>query len=304
MSDLRLQIFDGTRQLFSVPARFLVTITDGRGQQRLSEEFTDPVIVVTDLPFFDNENDNYSVVVSADGYQQAGFQPAHLHGDVLNTLDIMLVGKDPGFSFVNARWPAAKQAYPFLSGADEDPAAAEARYENLMDQSEESLACLLNLNEAMSLINLPQYTPLAYLKLLYWEGNYPYAKPPAQDRYYAWCDRGLVDQVKQAEKAGTFVPAPYVLHPGATNSWKQVQFGEANVQLTFHENAVHPENPDWIIVEPDIDYYKNTINHLTLEVLPNEFPGNLTNPISVYVLRWIAGQTMQTPEFAPLYTLD
>ena len=302
MSELQIRIFDGTRQPFAAPANFRVVITDGSGQQHLDQYFNKNVILVSDLPYFDNENDNYSVVVTADKYQDVGYQPVLLSHDVLTTLDLMLISKAPGFSFVNARWPAAKGAYPFLSLSNEDPVAAEARYENLME-AELPLAGFLNIAAAMSQIVLPQNTPLDYLKLLYWDGDYANAKPPAQDRFFAWCDKALVNQVRQAVQAGTFVPAPYVLHPGATNSWKQVRFGEANVQLTFHENAVHPDNPDWIIVEPDIDYYRNPVNHIFLEVLPNIVTHHLTDPIMVYVLRWIAGRTLQTPEFSPLYTL-
>jgi hypothetical protein len=56
------------------------------------------------------------VVVSADGYQQAGFVPVKLSNKYLTTLDLMLIAKDPEFSFVNARWPQALAAYPFLGG--------------------------------------------------------------------------------------------------------------------------------------------------------------------------------------------
>ncbi len=39
---------------------------------------------------------------------------------------------------------------------------------------------------------------------------------------------------------------------------------------------------DCVVVEPDIDYYRD--------------------PAVVYVLRWIAGHTAGIPEFEPLYT--
>ena len=86
----------------------------------------------------------------------------------------------------------------------------------------------------MSQISLPQDTPLDYIKQLRWDA--PYA--PAQDRFFAWCDIRLIDQVKNAAAAGEFAVEnnPGLFHPGATSSWKQIQFGEANVQLTFHEN--------------------------------------------------------------------
>ncbi len=77
MSKLQLRIFDGTRQLFSAPAKFLVTITDGNKTQRVRNYF-DANDITFDLPFFDNFGDNYAVVVWAQGYKQAGFVPVTL----------------------------------------------------------------------------------------------------------------------------------------------------------------------------------------------------------------------------------
>jgi len=59
-----------------------------------------------------------------------------------------------------------------------------------------------------------------------------------------------------------------------------------------------------ILVEPDIDYYKDPLAHTILELIPNGFTGGLTDPRQVYVLRWIAGQTAGLPEFDPLYTIE
>ncbi len=86
--------------------------------------------------------------------------------------------------------------YPFLvNGVDN--ATGAARYEMLLDQQEKSLACFLNLVEAMSQIHLSQGTPLDYIKQLRWDA--PLA--PAQDRFFAWCDPELIDQVKIAAAA-------------------------------------------------------------------------------------------------------
>jgi hypothetical protein len=91
----------------------------------------------------------------------------------------------------------------------------------------------------------------------------------------------------------------------ATSSFKQIQFGEANVQLTFHEkNRKQIGGVDCVYVEPDIDYYKDPAAHFLLEVLPGFLPGNLSSPRVVYVLRWIAGRHAGVPEFNPLYTIQ
>ena len=298
MSKLELRIFDGSRQLFPAPADFLVTIFDGNQKQLFRQDIQSNVTPF-DLPFYDNFGDNYRVIVSTDGHKQAGFFPVVLSDKFTRTLDIMLIPNDPGFSFVNARWEAVSADYPFLAnGADN--ATGKARYEMLLDQQEKSLACFLNLVEAMGEISLSQGTPLDYIKQLRWDA--PLA--PAQDRFFGWCDPKLIDQVKIATAAKQFAVAPAGLHPGATSSWKQIQFGEANVQLTFHENNhLTIDGVDCIMVEPDIDYFEDPGAHILFEVVPNELTHSLTNPTEVYVLRWMAGQQAGVPEFAPMYTI-
>ena len=300
MSKLILRIFDGTRNLFAAPAKFLITITDGNQKQLVRDYFNAPTQAF-DLPFYDNFGDLYSVVVWADGYRQVGFAPVKLSDSTPTTLDLMLVANDPGFSFVNARWDAVFQKFPFLGG-DTDAPTAQARYENLLDRHEPVIACFLNLVEAMSQILLADGTPLPYIKQMRWD------MAPQQDRFFAYCDAELVDQVRDAANHGLFAQesAASVFHPGATNSWKQIQFGEANVQLTFHENAPDSKvinGVKCVTLEPDIDYYRDLGAHTIFEVIPNGLTHSLTDPIEVYVLRWVAGQHAGVPQFAPLYTL-
>jgi hypothetical protein len=300
LSKLELRILDGSRQLFSAPANFLVTIFDGN-QKQLYRDFIQSNTRSFDLPFYDNFGDKYRVIVSTDNHKQAGFFPVVLSNKYSRTLDIMLVPNDPGFSFVNARWEAVSAKYPFLANGV-DNATGSARYDMLLDQQEQSLACFLNLAEAMAQINLSHGTPLSYIKQLRWDA--PFA--PAQDRFFAWCDSELINQVKIAAAATPrqFGAAPSGLHPGATSSWKQLQFGEANVQLTFHENDhLLIDGVSCIMVEPDIDYYQDSEAHILFEVVPNELTHTLTDPVEVYVLRWMAGQQSGMPEFAPMYTI-
>ena len=306
MSKLRLRIFDGTRQPFALPAQFLVRIVDGNQRQQVWQYYSVNDITF-DLPFFDNFGDSYSVLLSSSGYKQAGFLPVKLSNACLTSLNIMLIPNAPNFNFAPGFWPAAKGAYPFLAAGVNDD-AGEQRYNDLRENKEVSLACMLNLCEAMSQINLAQGTPLSYIKQLIWTNdNLPTgAEPPAQDRFFGWCDVALIDQVKQAADKGLFAIEfdPGLLHRGATASWKQVLFGEANVQLTFHENNTATlDGVNCVMVEPDIDYYKDPAAHVLLEVIPNALTHTLTDPAEVYVLRWIAGQTAGIPEFAPVYTI-
>lgn len=184
---------------------------------------------------------------------------------------------------------------------------AQARYENLMEKDPATLACLWNLMTAMRDIDLPSGTPLTYLKQLIWV-DMPDRNifAPKQDRFYAYADKALVNQVQLAAQQNEFAPEldPAAFHKGATSSYKQVQFGEANVQLTFHEGDTQIiDGTECIVVEPDIDYYKDLAAHALLEVIANALSGSLTDPKNVYVLRWIAGRRAGVPEFNPPYTI-
>ena len=300
MSKLRLRIFDGTRQPFSAPAQFLITITDGNQKQQVREYYTQNDITF-DLPFFDNFGDQYTALVWVDGYKQAGYTPIQLSDKTEQTLDIMLIPNNPSFNFADAGWDVVKAKYPFIADGVDD-ATGQGRYENFLETQPKALACLLNIGEAAGRISLTQGTPLDYIKQLLWTA--PFA--PAQDRFFAWCNVRLIEQIKIGAAAGEFAVEidPGLLHPGATSSWKQVQFGEANVQFTFHENnKATIGGVDCVILEPDIDYYKDPAAHILLEVIPNALTHSLTDPAEVYVLRWIAGQRASRAEFAPLYVI-
>src|SRR5277367_3463292 len=98
MSKLRLRIFDGTRQPFTAPAQFLVRIVDGNQKQQVWQYYPQNDLTF-DPQFFDNFGDNYRVLVSSDGYKQAGFVPVKLSNSYLTTLDIMLINNTPSFNF-------------------------------------------------------------------------------------------------------------------------------------------------------------------------------------------------------------
>jgi len=125
-----------------------------------------------------------------------------------------------------------------------------------------------------------------------------------RDRCFGWADAAIVEQLNGAVDDGAFAPAPVVLHPGATASYKQLQFGEANLQITLHQNDTQTlSGVECVKVELDIDYFRDPLAHLLLEVAVNAL-GNITDPRSVYALRWIAGQRAGLPEFDPLYTIQ
>jgi hypothetical protein len=152
----------------------------------------------------------------------------------------------------------------------------------------------------MKAIQLPNNTPLDYFKEILWDESL------AQDRFFGYADKSIVDQVRRAAMEHEFAPEPNpgLFHPDATSSFKQIQFGEANVQLTFHEKDTKKiDGVDCIKIEPDIDYFQDLGAHTLLEVIPNSITHGLTDPKKVYVLRWIAGRHAGVPEFAPPYTI-
>lgn len=298
-----INVFDGRRTAYSGTAPLLVTVIDGN-QKVVSREFHDKAkIHFSGLPFFDNLGDNYTFLVSCKGYTDAGFFPVKISPRLPQTINLMILPKDGGLHFAQATWPKLAESKPhwrdlFASGAASAEAAAR-RYSDLEDaQSGEILACLLNLTAAMEQIHMPERTALDYFRQIMWDDP---RSPMQSDRVFAWADAALVPQLEQAEAEGAFARALGTLHPGATRSYKQVEFGEANVQLTLHENDRNAAG--CIKVEVDIDYYRDICAHLLLEVAVNTL-GSITNPRTVYQLRWIAGRRASRPEFDPLYTVE
>jgi hypothetical protein len=298
-SQLTVKIFDGTRQPFSENKPILYTIFNGN-QKQLFRDYKNSSDVQFDLPFYNNFGDNYRAIAYADDYYQAGYTPIPLTPAHPTSLDLMLLPKTNSFNFANARWDTVKGALPFLAnGVSEDEGAN--RYADLMENKPKSLAALLNITTAMNQIFLSgSDTPLSYIQQLVWDNTL------AQDRFFAYADKRLIDEVRAAAQRGLFAPEPgaAIFHPGATASWKQVLFGQGDVQLTFHESDTkNIDGTDCVLLEPDIDLYKDLGAHFLLEVIPNKFTGGLTNPEAVYVLRWIAGQQHGVPEFAPPFTI-
>jgi len=288
-------LYDGTREQIE-GKDFLIRIFDGF-QNQLFDNFKPAPTTVFRLPYRDNLQDNCTVLASGKGYVDAGFTPVKLSLKAVASVDLMLLEDKADFKFLT--WDALKTGDAlvanFIATGSTD-AEARARYESLRKSKPPALASLLNLVTAMKAIQLPSKTPLDYFKEILWDESL------AQDRFFGYADKFLVDQVRRAAMEGEFAaePSPGLFHPDATSSFKQIQFGEANVQLTFHEKDTKTiGGVPCIKVEPDIDYFKDLGAHTLLEVIPNSITHGLTDPKKVYVLRWIAGKHAGVPEFAP-----
>ncbi len=300
---IMVRVHDGTRELMPEGTRLLYRVIDGNKKSR-HEDFHENPLLRVEVPFFNNFGDKYTVIASADNYVQSGFYPVPVKPGVLSIVDIMLLPRNNQFNFRDALWGNLKQTHPGLIrilGQGVGESEAEDRYTQLMEQKPASLAAFLNITTALEQILFSSGTALDPFKTLIWDD--PDAAL-ASDRFYAFTDSALVEQLKIAELAGIVEEAPSALHPGATSSYKQVEFGEANVQFTLHENDQKSiDGVDCIKIEADMDYYKDTGSHLILEVLVNQFGGQ-TDPRVIYVLRWTAGRRAGRPEFNPPFTIQ
>jgi len=235
-----------------------------------------------------------------------------LSAAVTEVIDLMLVPQPCQFDFSSTQFATLLQTRPqfcaIMAGIE---ANAAPRFDALLhnDPSDNFLAGrqaadIMNLMTAMSDIQLRVGTALDCLKGVIWDGEQG-VKP---DRFFAWADPKLVELVKLGATEGHFDPEPNpkFFHPGATSSFKENRFGEANVQLTFHEDdRKEIDGETCIMVEPDIDYFRDLAAHGLLEVLPGLFPSGMTDPRVVYLLRWIAGRRKSgIPEFDPPYALE
>jgi hypothetical protein len=297
-----IDLFDGARQEMKDGTQVLLTVRDGAQNELFRQDISGPSIALR-LPVHNNFADNYTIIAWAKGFEQAGFQPVKIGPNAPQTLDLMLLSKKGDFHFAGAKWADVVEKKLLVSqifAASLTGDASDA-YGQLMEGHPDHLACLLNITTAMQQIFLAHGTPLDYFKTF----DLPALAP---DRIFGYADAKLVDEVRLAAQQGKFATQPAIdlgLHGDATSSFKQIQFGEANLQLTFHEKKRKIiKGVDCVYVEPDIDYYKDSGAHLLLEVIPNGLTGNVSSPRAVYVLRWIAGQYAGVPNFDPLYTIE
>jgi hypothetical protein len=261
-------------------------------------------VIQLDLQFHDGPGDNYIVNAWAKGFRSTGdFVKAN--PKVHPTFKFLMIPVPtkvvfPAWSALKTKNPKAAE----LLGLDlANEAGAQQRYLDLQKSKPAALACFLNLTAAMDeLVVGGQKTPLDYLKEIEWDNTF------AQDRFFGYVDKALIPAVVAAAKDGEFAEEndPGLLHPGATLSYKQTQYDYSNVQLTFHENPPDRktiEGVDCVKFEPDMDLYKDQLDHGLLEVLPNLLTHGLTDPIDIFSLRWLDSADAGEAPFDPGYTL-
>ena len=310
---IRLNIVNGSREPVPDDLSMLVRVLDGSKRQVATKFVNGSVVPILGLPFHDNADDWYTIVVHADGYEDAGIFPVRLQLGRLLDAWVMLVPKSGNFHFPPIETiQADKLLYPLL--ANGAPGDVAVRYHNTLENKPLQLGALLTIGTAIRDIPLDDMSsPLTYYWEVIWDLN-------MQDRFWAWVDAGLADRIARLASLHSFAEEQDAehFHPGipgrvqaATRSWKQTRFDVSNVQLTFHEKDTRTVKlPDGtsvacVIVEPDIDYYKDLLSHGLLEVLPNLVTGGLTDPRQDYCLRWMATKLEGVqPDFSPPVTIE
>jgi hypothetical protein len=303
-AQIRLKVYDGARQPFTEKRRVLLRVHNGQTTDSFTKTLNTKSLnegeLILSVDFFDNFADNYTVVVSADGYRDAGFFPMKVSPTVVQDLSLMLVPNEPSFQF--DPWDVLAVKHPKIAEFLSLTPVADSAHDNYaaaVEDHPKETASLLNLGTAMSQILLANGTPLDYFRSIEWATF-------AQDRFFGYVTPELVAEVRATVPQKLFAPEldPQFFHGDATSSFKEVRFGEANVQLTFHERDQKTIGDDLCVrAEPDMDYYKDLGAHTLLEVIANHLTNSLTDPVQVDVLRWIAGKRAGLPEFDPPYKL-
>ncbi len=294
-----LQVVNGARQPFVGDIDIRLFDGDKNGGAQITRK--GPAIIIDNIPCFDNTRDDYTVLVSANGMVQAGYFPAKVAPNTLRPVFLMLLPRNGGFNFNQAHWNDIATTHPEtqkILGADvANGQMARDRYESLLEDRGIAAAGMWNILTAMGQLQLSSGTALSYFRQVRWDESLQ------QDRFFGYADKKLLEQMQIAVAQKKFKPevGSAMFHAGATSSFKQVQFGEANVQLTFHENDPAPDG--CVSVEPDMDYFQDLAGHALIEVLHNTLTGKVSDPRTIYALRWIAGMQAGVPEFNPPYTV-
>jgi hypothetical protein len=295
-------LYDGAEQPVADVVDVLLEVRNNYGVNQ-SNWVKGPVIQL-DLQYFDGPADNYTVTLWVKGNRGTGdFVKAD--PKVHPVLKFMLIPVPTTIAF--RPWADLKAKYPkvaeFLGLGLADDAAAQQRYADLQTNKPASLACFMNLITAMDGIVIGGgKTPLDYLKDIDWDNSF------AQDRFFGYIDPAMIPAVVAAAGDGDFAEEKNAgaFHAGATLSYKQIEYDYSNVQLTFHQNAADLKVIDGlecVKFEPDMDLYRDLLDHGVLEVLPNLLTHGLTDPIDILSLRWLDTTDAYEPPFDPGYTL-
>src|ERR1017187_70051 len=238
-ANIILNVYDGKRQLLDKAVRWSAQAIDGRSlNDRKTLLFPDlhGGSQLLNVPFFDNFGDDYTIIVTADGFQMNAWRPVTVSSLGPVNADILLLPNNGAPHFAGATWDQLSQLRPHVAkmirACSPTPQAAAAMYTSGYENRAPSIACFLNLVTAMADMKLPSgKSPLDY----YWNVGWPQGDPTTadwiqqfdnvmkQDRFFAYVDQAILPDVQAANKLGAFSKElnPDIWeHSGATESYK------------------------------------------------------------------------------------
>lgn len=291
--NLTINLYDGTRSL--VPADFESQITLLRGdfRQMLRARFRGQPPPI-ELEPTNSPLDNYAVHVAASHHYDTWFHPINIRRQGDRPVSLMMLPRRSRYRFEPwARLPADIRRF-FVAG--------QATHDELLDGADDRqdiLAAFHNFTTALRMTDLEGRTAFSYFRRLIFDPP----RAPQRDRFFALAHHDLVEALERARKRKAWASASTAFHPGATASYKEKAFGEGNLQLSiFGREPV--ELSDAVMVEVDIDYYKDTLAHGLLELVPNKLLEKTTDPRMACRLRWIAARNSPGGAFDPPYLIE
>lgn len=307
--NIHISIVDGRRQPLPPDKDILVRLLNGARNFPAGWVAQGGDITIKDIPYTDTGRDAYNVFVHAKGYEDS-VTPNRVEIKPGTTAEAQLIAIPKNSAFHFQKWEQFKNAdaniVKLLSTGATD---AGQRYADTTDASPMQLGALITLASAIN--DIPLTNGGNPLRDFYWEVIWDMLAP---DRFWAWVDKNLIHQIEKLAALGAFAkePGSAAFHPAtgkigpSTNSWKQVRFDVANVQLTFHEGTAETRNGvDCVVIEPDIDLCRDPVAHGLTEVIPNLLSGSKTDPRTVYMMRWMATrQEEDVPVFDPPLTIE
>src|SRR5712675_2230499 len=148
-AQIKLSIYDGARAPFAERQNVLLRVHNGQTTDSFTKMLNTKSMnegqVVLNVDFFDNFADNYTVLVSADGYRDAGFFPVKVARRTPQNVSLMLIPAKPALQFepwdVIATSPAPIAKFLSLSSVSGNP---QDDYNENVESRPRQLACLLN----------------------------------------------------------------------------------------------------------------------------------------------------------------
>jgi hypothetical protein len=114
---IRIMLCDSAKKPFSEKQSLLFRVHNGQSIDSITKTVNlksgNDGVVFLQVNYFDNFADNYSVLVSAEGYEDVGFFPIHVSPKVLADVTLMLIPVHPVLRFDS--WELVVANHPVIS---------------------------------------------------------------------------------------------------------------------------------------------------------------------------------------------